>query len=313
LPTPASKAAVTGGAGFLGGALVARLIAGGWAVTALARDARKFKAQPGLDLVVGDLANRSALMRLAEDATVFFHLAGVTHARRDSDYETVNVEGAARAAEAAAAAGAPFIHISSLSARLPDISPYARSKKESEAIVAKASGRNRWTVLRLPAIYGPRDHATLPYFKLLKSGFALEPKTVTPARASLLYVDDAAAAVTAAKDAPHGEIYEVGDDSPDGHSWTEIGETLAETFGKKARPLRAPRFVVSPYFAATRRLERMTGRAPSIRAGQVGEFFHPDWVAKENLFQAASSWRPETPLKEGFAKTVLWYQENGLL
>ena len=47
--------------------------------------------------------------------------------------------------------------------------------------------------------------------------------------------------------------------------------------------------------------------------GNFLQFADPDWVARDNLLSAACGWRPETPLKEGFAKTACWYQEHGLL
>lgn len=305
------RAAVTGGAGFLGAALVNQLLNEGWTVAALARNPKKFKPQSGLEIVEGDLANADALRTVAEGADVFFHLAGVTHARRERDYFTVNVEGAAAAARAAG--DATFIHASSMSARAPETSPYARSKRESEAAVADAAAGKPWTALRLPAIYGPRDRATLPYFKLVKSGFAPEPATEPPARASLLFVDDAAGALLAAQDAPAGSIYEVGDEAPEGRAWSEIGAVLGEVLGNRARPIRAPRTPIAVYCSLLRAAETVLGRNPSVRDGQANEFFHPDWVARDNLLTAATRWRPETSLKEGFAKTVLWYQENGLL
>lgn len=307
------RAAVTGGTGFVGAALIGRLLDDGHEVAALARNPNKIAPQPGLDIVEGDLTSADALCEIAGDADVFFHLAGVTHARRDGDYAAVNVEGAARAAAAAATRGVKFIHVSSLSARVPDVSPYARSKYESEDAIADASSGNPWTTLRLPAVYGPRDRATLPYFKLVKAGFAPAPKTDPPARASLLFVADAARAVIAAASAPAGAVYEAGDESPNGRDWREIGALLGDVMGKRAAPLRAPRAPVAFYCSMLLAVERALGRTPSLRAGQVAEFFHPEWVARDNLLSAATAWRPETPLQEGFAKTVLWYQENGLL
>jgi len=315
----AGRAAVTGGTGLIGAALIDLLLAGGWRVTALARNpgglARAGEMRPGdLRVVKGDLASDEALADLAAGADAFFHLAGVTHAREAAAYRAANVEGAANVARAAAAAGAAFIHISSLSARAPWTSAYADSKAESEAAVRAASGENPWRALRLPAIYGPGDHATLPYFKLVRAGFALEPRTEPPAQASLLFVADAAAAAVAALDAPAGAVYEVGDESPGGgRPWREIGRCLGEVMGSAPRPLRVPRPVVSALHGATIAIERITGKRPSVRPGQAREFFHPDWVARERLLSQACGWTPATPLKEGFAKTVLWYQENGLL
>jgi nucleoside-diphosphate-sugar epimerase len=306
--------AVTGGTGFIGAALIDQLLAEGARVRALARDPRRLKRARDVDAVEGSLQNEEALAALAEGADAFLHLAGETHARTEQDYARINVEGAAAAAKAAARAGARFVHVSSLSARQPDTSPYARSKFDSERAVKSASGANPFLALRLPAIYGPGDLVTLPYFKLLKSGFAFEPATMTPARASLLYVEDAAAAVAAAaRRGEPGRIYDVGDDSPEGRAWSEIGRVLGDIMGASPMPLKIPKPAVALLHEGVRAAESIFGKSPSVRQGQVNELFHPDWVARDNLFNAAAAWAPATPLHEGFAKTVRWYQEQGLL
>lgn len=320
-PKPGSshlRVAVTGATGFVGAALLREFSARLWRVTAMVRDPARAQSLPVDDVVTGDLDNQDALKALADGADVFVHLAGVTHARAPDDYHRVNVLGAQHAASAAQAAGARFVHASSLSAREPDLSPYAASKRESEAAVAAVFDRapERWLALRLPAIYGPGDIVTLPYFKLIRSGFAIEPAAPSPARATLLYVDDAARAIgDAAETPPAGEarVFDVGDDAPDGRSWREIGETLGAAMGKTARPVRAPRAIVGAIHALQRGVARLRGAAPPVREGQANELFHTDWVARENLWNTVCAWEPATPLKEGFAKTVHWYQENGYL
>lgn len=306
--------AVTGGTGFIGAALLDQLLQQGLAVRALARDPRRLKHQDRIETIEGSLENEEALAALARGATAVLHLAGETHARTEQDYARINVEGARRAAAAAAKAGARFVHASSLSARQPGTSPYARSKFEGERAVAEASRDNPWLALRLPAIYGPGDLVTLPYFKLLKSGFAFEPATDIPARASILFVEDAAAAFVAA--AARGEprrIYDVGDDRPEGRAWSEIGQTLGEILGNNPMALKIPKPAVTLLHEGVRAAESIFGMSPSVRQGQVNELFHPDWVARENLFNDAAAWTPKTPLKEGFAKTVRWYQEKEML
>lgn len=307
------RAAVTGGTGLIGSALIDLLLEQGWDVAALARDPARLKRAKGVRVVQGDLENETALNDLAEGADAFFHFAGVTHAREIAAYQKANVDGATNAARAAASAGAAFIHISSMSAREPQTSPYAQSKFDSEAAVQHASGENSWRALRLPAIYGPGDHATLPYFKLIRSGFALEPRTDPPARASLLYVEDAASAAVSALSAPANAVYEVGDDRPEGRAWAEIGQCLGSVLGSTPRRLRVPRAIVSAVHGLTGGFERMTGKPPSVRPGQANEFFHPDWVARMNLLSDACDWTPATSLQEGFAKTAHWYQESGYL
>ncbi len=308
------RIAVTGATGFVGGALLQVLLEHGCDIRVLARDPSRAPNTKGVTSVIGDISDAHALTELAAQAEAFIHLAGVTFPRDDGDYERVNVEGAARAAMAAARAGAKFVHASSMSAREPAVSPYAGSKRRSETAIAGASGDNRWIALRLPAIYGPGDHATLPYFKLIKAGFALEPATAVPARASLLYARDAARALYEAASGPlNGAVFEVGDDTANGREWREIGQILAGVMSKRARRLRIPRSPIAMFHNISKTLANLRGAAPAVRTGQVNEFFHPDWAARDNLFGPAADWAPQTPLEEGFAKTVLWYQDNALL
>ncbi len=311
--------ALTGATGFVGAACLDHMLKSDTRVKALVRNSRKLRDNSGLrdnggraELVEGDLGNEAALERLVDGAEAVVHCAGLTHARRDADYRSVNVDGAANIARAAAGAGARLVHISSLSAREPALSAYAGSKRESEDAVANAVGDA--VALRLPAIYGPGDMATLPYFKLIKAGFALEPATKSPARASIMHVADAARAIATAVEAPpRPGVYEVEDDAPMGRSWTEIGAALGAVLGKRPRILRAPRALVAAWHGIDIAAARARGRAPGVRTGQVNEFFHVDWVAREPLFGAATGWRAQTPLEEGFAKTALWYQKNGYL
>lgn len=306
--------ALTGATGFLGAALARALLGRGDTVRALARDPRGLPRSAAIVPVAGSLEDEAALAELAAGADLFIHCAGLTHARRDEDFFAVNAKGAYRAAKAASTRSGKFVHISSLAARRPSVSPYAASKRESEEAVARGAGSNPFVSLRAPAIYGPGDKATLPYFRLVKSGLAPEPAGAPPPRASILYVEDVVRAILAAADeAAPGAAYEIGDDAPEGHSWREIGEALGAALGVRPRPLPAPVWLLTAYAAAASGLSRMAGRAPMVTPGKIREFFHPDWVARDNLLSAATTWRARTPLKEGFAKTVRWYQENGLL
>ena len=303
--------ALTGGTGFLGAAIIEALRERGDNIRALARNPRKLTGL-GIEVIEGDLDHTQALDALAAGAEVVIHCAGLTHARRDSEFTAVNVDGAGAVAAAAAKAGARLVHISSMAARRSVCSTYAASKRASEDAVAAAGGEH--VSLRAPAIYGPGDSATLPYFKLVRSGLAPEPAADPAPRASILYVGDVAEAViSAAEEAPSGGVYEIEDDVREGHSWAEIGAALGTAMGVNVRRLRAPRWVLGPYSAIAAGAIRLTGGAPMVTPGKIAEFFHPDWVARDNLLSAHTSWRPRTPLKEGFAKTVRWYQENGLL
>jgi len=306
--------AITGGTGFVGTALLRALTKQHCQVKALARNPSKIEPARNIEVIEGDLNNTSALHKLIADCDVFIHLAGITHARKREEYFSVNRDAARHLAELIRPTPVKLLHISSLSAREPRLSPYAQSKRESETAVAQILDQDRWLALRLPAIYGDGDLVTLPFFKLVKSGIAPAPSTTPPARASLLYVQDCAdAIIAAARFAETGKVYDVGGDREDGHSWEEIATLLGQTLGKTPRKISIPKPVIAAYYAALRRVEEAMGDAPSVREGQVNELFHPDWVARENLLSKAIDWTPAHTLEQGFAKTAIWYQENKLI
>ena len=123
---------LTGATGFVGRHVLRALLAGGWRVRALVRDPARLRLPTGtpedaVEVVLGDLADDAALARLMEGAEAVVHLAGLVAAAREIDFYAVNAEGARRLAQAAARAGVRrFVHVSSLAAREPELSPYAR-------------------------------------------------------------------------------------------------------------------------------------------------------------------------------------------
>lgn len=314
-----ARIAVTGGTGLVGRALIDSLIARGDRVVALVRDPARLPVQlqprANLDIVRGDLDNKDALFTLMDGADAVVNCAGLTHALNAEAFVHVNVTGAGRVAHAANETGTRMVHISSLVARKPGLSAYARSKALSEARIAERAGVNaNWITVRLPAIYGPGDLATLPYFKIVKRGFAPEPAAKPAPRVSILYVEDAAHAIMAAIDrAEPGHVYEVGDADPDGRSWQEIAEALGAVFGKKPRVIRLPKFVLMVYAHSAETAANLMRRPIMVSPGKIREFFHDDWVAHSPLLSDATGWSAATSLASGFAKTVHWYQEERML
>jgi nucleoside-diphosphate-sugar epimerase len=65
-----------------------------------------------------------------------------------------------------------FLFISSLAARQPDVSLYAASKRQGEAVIAENAGRISWVGLRPPAVYGPGEKEMLPLFRWMARGIA---------------------------------------------------------------------------------------------------------------------------------------------
>ena len=87
-------ALVTGGGGFLGGAIVRQLHAEGVRIRSLSRSKYDWLDDFGVESFVGDLANRDDVMRAVEGVDIVYHVAakaGVWGARQA--YEDINVLG----------------------------------------------------------------------------------------------------------------------------------------------------------------------------------------------------------------------------
>ena len=146
--------AVTGATGFVGQALLDRAEQQGIPVKALTRRSQERRA--GVEWVRGDLDAKAALRKLVRGSEAVIHVAGVVNAPDAAGFEAGNVTGTLNVIEACLAEGVRrLVHVSSLSAREPDLSVYGASKARAEKLVA-ASGLD-WTLVRPPAIYGPRD------------------------------------------------------------------------------------------------------------------------------------------------------------
>ena len=169
------SAFVTGGSGFVGGALIERLRSEGWEVRALARSetAAARVRELGAEPVMGDLDD----LRI-EGCDIAFHSAAKVEDWGDpEEFERVNVQGtqnvvdACRAGgvrrlvhvgtEAALMAGQPLVNVDENAPLRPD-SPalYPSSKAKAEAIVRAADLDT--VVVRPRFVWGRGDTTLLP-------------------------------------------------------------------------------------------------------------------------------------------------------
>ncbi len=310
----APLAVLTGGAGFLG-RHVARALAGeGWRVRMLMRRAPTDPPGSGVqpEVVLGELADIDSLRRLCRGAWAVVHIAGLVKARRPSQFDDVNAAGAGRMAAAAreVAPDAAFILVSSLAARAPQLSAYARSKRGGELAVAEALDGKAW-IVRPPAIYGPGDRATLGLFQAALMSPAL-PVLRRQVRLPLVHVQDAASAIAALATAvgPRRTVA-LCDGRLDGYGLDEIMGEAARAVGRPPRLVHVPVALVGAAGLAGD-LARLFGATPMVTAGKVRELLHGEWrLAKDEL--AVDAPIPRFGLAEGFRDTVAWYRAAGWL
>lgn len=302
-----ARIALTGGTGFVGGAVIAAALAAGHEVVALAR--REPPPAPGVEWISGDLADAAALARLCAGADAVIHVAGVVNTPDPAEFVRGNVEGTRAVLAAAEGAGvARFIAVSSLSAREPALSRYGASKRTAEDLV-RASALD-WTVVRPPSVYGPRD---VDNFELLRAAARLGIVPV-PARGrvSLIHVDDLARLLVAlipGGTAVSGRCFEPDDGRPGGWSHREMAGAMGVAAGRRrvwtpGLPAWLLRLVARGDMAVRRGGARLT-------LDRVSYMTHPDWVASPAARVPDAIWRPLIDTVTGMRETVNWYRTQG--
>ena len=296
------RLAITGGTGFVGARAIARALAAGHVVTALTR--RWQPDRDGVNWVVGTLADAPALAALVAGADAVVHVAGVVSADRQG-FIAGNIEGTRAVLAAAATAGVGrFVHVSSLSAREPQLSTYGWSKQQAEILVEETD--LDWTIVRPSAVYGPGDMEMRDIFRAAKLGLALLPP---PGVMSAVAVDDLAALLVALATHPAPRTtYEV----DDGRRWThdEFARAIGAAVGRRVMPLHLPQALMM----LGARIDGMVrGKAAKLTPDRVGYLAHPDWTARPDHRPPPDLWTPATDTRAGLAETARWYRANGLL
>ena len=326
---PVMKVLVTGGTGFLGSHLVDRLLENpDTEVYALVRNpakARRIEGRDRLRLLKGDL---SSVPRLPSDLSVVFHLAGLTKACKPSEYYTVNQAGTASFFHALAAeTGSPrVVHLSSLAAAGPSspgrpvreddeprpVSPYGRSKLAGEREALAFKDRFPLVILRVAAVYGPRDEDFLEFFRWIRKGilpaYGRRRKTL-----SLCAAKDVVQAITlaAATEVRSGEIFNIAASKP--ATWDEVGETAARILGRKLVRVRIPAWAAFVIAAASTGAGRARGKPTALNLGKFKDMRPDHWEADVRKARELLGFEARTPLEEGLRETMDWYVRNGLL
>ena len=303
--------AVTGATGFVGPHLVAALARHGWKIRLLVRRWSPLPSLAGVEaeLVLGDVSDEAAIRRLVDGADTVIHAAGLIKARRPADFMAVNRDGTALASRLSSTAR--FVLLSSLAAREPRLSSYGASKRAAEEVVAGRSGP--WLAVRAPAVYGPGDRETLPYFRAVARGFALRPN-LPDARLSLIHVADLAEALALAVERPPPALVcEIDDGRDGGYGYGDMQAAAEAAVGRAARTLAIPRIAMEGIAQVNRVSHALGGPVQILTPGKVNEIFHSDWTVHDRRLAAAIGFAARYDLARGFADTILWYRRHGWL
>lgn len=297
--------AVTGGTGFVGSHFIEHALAEGHQLRALTRRPQAERA--GITWVEGALDKPDSLAALVQGADAVLHIAGVINAPDRAGFAAGNIEGTRALIAATEAAGIRrFVQVSSLTAREPDLSLYGWSKAEADKLVM-ASGLD-WTIVRPPAIFGPRDQEMLELFKLAKRH--IMPLPPAGGRMSVIAVGELIRLLLAlpTSNALIRAIVEPDDGRPDGWDHRDFARAIGTAMGSKVLPLPLPRPVLNA-IAAIDALIR--GKNAKLTPDRVAYFCHTDWVSHAR--PQADVWEPQEETSAALAATAQWYRAQGLL
>ena len=213
------RALVTGGGGFLGKAIVTRLLSSGAVVRSLSRGEYPELNERGVECVRGDVADAAAVLRAAEDCDVVFHVAAKAGVwGRYEEFHQANVVGTDNVLAACRTHQiSKLVYTSSPSvvfdgkdeagidesAPYPDkyLAHYPQTKAIAERAVLKANGERltngglfATVALRPHLIWGPGDNHLLP--RLIERGRAGKLRRVGAGTnlVDTVYIDNAAEA-----------------------------------------------------------------------------------------------------------------------
>ncbi len=317
---------VTGGTGALGVPTIARLVARGHRVRALARTSASVAAlrAAGAEPVPGSLFDRDTLRPAMAGARAVLHLATRIAPASDARWRSawrendrIRVEGTRNLAHCAITTGVDVLVYPSFAPIYADggarwleygdpIAPtdVLRSTVVAEELVHRFTAvYRRGIVLRLAGVYGPHSAATRTALDAGRRGIS---PFVGPAEAyqPLVWDEDAAAALVAAVETPHlSGTFDVADDRP--LTRAQLAEALAVAVGRRRlwrppTPLvraalgRRMEFLLRSQRVSHHRFAEATGWTPRVAdaADGLARFARAAAEARGNDLQAPVTARP---------------------
>lgn len=278
---------MTGGTGFIGGRLVAKLRERGDEVVALVRNPEKAAdlRSAGAELVEGDLTSVDAIRRGVEGCDACFHGAaiykvGIPKSQHQEMYET-NVRGTERVLDAAAQAGVPrIVYVSTInvfgntkgevvdeSYKRPGpefLSYYDQTKYEAHQVALDRIEKGAPVVIVQPGgVYGPKDHSEIAnlieQFRAGKLPLLPFPDTGL----NMVYVDDVADGCILAHDEGEiGQSYVLGGEIT---TMRGIIDKVAAIEGKKPPKRTMPTGVMKALAPAGPLVGKLMGQGPNMR------------------------------------------------
>ncbi|MCG8605217.1 NAD-dependent epimerase/dehydratase family protein, partial [bacterium] len=318
-----------GGRGFIGSFLVEDLLQRGLKVRCLLRRSSKGRGWlegQNIQVCDGDITDASSLTEATTDVDHVFHLAGLTKARTKEEFYRANVEGTRNLLVAAGKNSSDlkrFVLVSSLAAAGPSntrapvretdpvhpVSNYGTSKWMAEEAAHAFAGDLPISIVRPPAVFGPRDSDVLQMFKYIKRGW-LPLLSGGQRYISMIYVQDLVSGLylAATRDQAIGQTYFLAYER--GYSWDEFAETVADVLAVRVRRIIMPLLLVHVVSAFGSLYGKLTNRATLFNLDKFKEIKPTHWLCDTTKARKEIGFEPIVDLKTAVTETCEWYQKE---
>ncbi|ACI21116.1 NAD-dependent epimerase/dehydratase family protein [Thermodesulfovibrio yellowstonii] len=316
------KVLITGATGFIGSHLTEALLNENFDVYCIVRNPLKLRFLQGLNvkIIQGDCSQKETIEKIRWDFDYIFNLSGITKATHPEEFFQSNYLGTKNLVEVVAERNPSlkrFVHVSSLAAVGPcrdgkpvdektepaPISEYGKSKLMGEKAVEFFKDKLPITIIRPPAVYGPRDSDFLTFFKMIKVGVVLY---LTEAIYSMIYVNDLVnGIITASKsEKAVGETFFIAESQP--YDTHQIVEAISDAVGKRPVKIKIPKGIGMFFIRVFQKFDKKS----IINSDKLKELVQPCWVCDTQKAEQLLGFKTKTKLKEGMEWTAKWYRMN---
>ena len=217
-----------------------------------------------------------------------------------------------------------LVHVSSLAASGPAIaakparesdspkpvSTYGTSKLAGELEVAN-NCRSDYAILRPPAVYGPRDYGFLSMFKAINAHVL--PKPTERQSLSLVFVKDLAEAVVRCLEHPKASAKTYFVASREIVTAEMMAREIASQMNRWTVPCPVPAALLWPVCFFEQVRSQFCGKPSLLNLQKFAELRAPGWVCDPSWLAHEVGFECKTTLKQGIAKSLKWYLQEGWL
>lgn len=327
------KALVTGATGFIGSHVADQLLAKGYQVRCSIRKTSNLKWLKGkpFELVETSFESVDTLRSVVDGVDYIFHIAGVVASKTLNGFMKGNRDATKNLLEATYSYNPNikrFLHVSSLTVNGPaksinepitenspynPLSKYALSKIEAEKVAINFMDKLNITIVRPPAVYGPRDKDIFIMFDLMNKGLMFYTGYKTH-YFSLIHASDLARGIIEAAESNNtvGKIYLIS--SEEFYTWEQIYSIIKKVINrKKFFEVRIPNFIIK-FAGLISQFLSLFQKKPQI-------FTYEKAIDMIQLYQICSTqkakedfgYKQMISIEDGIAETYKWYIDNNWL